>query len=235
MAPRLRFVSGIEAAVCGNAAIIADLHLGMERLLFARGVRASGVSERITEKTVRLLEKTKKKKLIIAGDVKENVVGVEKEVREYFEQVCGLAEIIVVKGNHDGGIEKIPGIEVVPAGGLVFGKLGIVHGHAWPFPEVMECERILMGHNHPQMKFGSRWEPVWMEIPPEKNKIIKKYPSWRGKSKLVLMPSFNPLLGTNIAGMEGLGPLLKNKLFKIDAAIVYTLGGARIGRPAKMF
>ena len=49
------------------------------------------------------------------------------------------------------------------------------------------------------------------------------------------MPAFNPLLGTNIDAMDGLGPILKKKLFKIDGAIAYTLGGAKIRRLEKTF
>jgi hypothetical protein len=51
----------------------------------------------------------------------------------------------------------------------------------------------------------------------------------------MLMPAFNPLLGTNIDSMEGLGPVLKKKLFKIDGAIAYTLGGAKIRCLKKTF
>ncbi|MEM4272244.1 MAG: metallophosphoesterase, partial [Candidatus Bilamarchaeaceae archaeon] len=217
----------MEAAVCGKAAIIADLHLGIEHALFARGIRGAEVSEKMTAKAVRLLEKTRKKKLIINGDLKERVVGVPPEARDFVEEVSTHAEIILVKGNHDGGMERAPGIEVVEAGGLAYNGVGIFHGHAWPSEEVMECKEILMGHNHPAVKTKSGWEPVWVRCEGNGNEILKKYPSCRGKRELILMPSFNPLLGTNIERMEGLGPALKKNLFKIDGAIAYTLGGAK--------
>lgn len=231
----VRFLAGKEAAVHADAVLISDLHLGMESSLFERGVRASDVSEKLAKKTIDVLAETGKKKLIIVGDVKEKVVGIPWEVKEYFEEVKGHAEIIVVKGNHDGGIERVPGIEVVRAEGFVYKKLGLFHGHAWPAEEIMECSRVLMGHNHPQAKLAGEWKPVWVEAKPEKKNIEKKYPDYSKRIRLVLMPSFNPLLGTNIVKSEGLGPVLRNKLFKLNTAIVYTLGGTKIGKLGELF
>ena len=231
----VRFLVGKEAAVHGDAVLISDLHLGMESSLFERGVRASDVSEKLVKKTLDMLKEAEKKKLIIVGDVKEKVVGVPWEVKEYFEEVRGHAEVIVVKGNHDGGIERIPGIEVIGAEGFVYRKLGIFHGHAWPGEDVMKCRNVLMGHNHPQVKLAGEWEPAWVEMKPEKKNIEKKYPEYNRRMRLILMPSFNPLLGTNIVKTEGIGPVLRNKLFKLNTAIVYTLGGTKIGKLGELF
>ncbi|MBD3398160.1 hypothetical protein GF412_03140 [Candidatus Micrarchaeota archaeon] len=231
----VRFLAGKEAAVHADAVIISDLHLGMEASLFERGVRASDVSEKLADKTIDVLEETGKKKLIVLGDVKEKVVGVPWEMKKYFEGLEGQGEIIVVKGNHDGGIEKVPGIEVIGAGGFVYRKLGLFHGHAWPSEEVMGCGTVIMGHNHPQAKLAGEWKPVWVEARPEKKNIEKKYPGYNKRIKLILMPSFNPLLGTNIVKSEGLGPVLRNKLFKLNTAIVYTLGGTKIGKLGELF
>jgi uncharacterized protein len=231
----VKFLAGKEAAVHADAVLISDLHLGMECSLFERGVRASDVSEKLAAKTIEVLGETRKKKLIIVGDAKERVVGIPREAKKYFDEVRGHAEIIVVKGNHDGGIEKIPGIEIVGAGGFAYRKLGVFHGHAWPGEEVMECSTVMMGHNHPQAKLAGEWKPVWVKAEPEKSNIEKKYPDYHRLIRLVLMPSFNPLLGTNIVKSEGLGPVLRNKLFKLDTAIVYTLGGTKIGKLGELF
>lgn len=230
----VQFLAGKEAAVHGSALIISDLHLGMESLLLERGIRDTGISGMLLRKTLSLLEETKKKKLIIAGDLKENLVGVPPQARDYLREVGEFAEIIIVKGNHDGGIERIPGIEVVGAEGFVYRKLGIFHGHGWPGKEVMGCRNVLMGHNHPHVKIRGEWEPAWVEMKPDKKKMAERYPEFNRKINLVLMPSFNPLLGTNVAQTGGLGPVLKNKLFKIDTAIVYTLGGTKIGKLGEM-
>ncbi|MFP3949738.1 MAG: metallophosphoesterase [Candidatus Micrarchaeia archaeon] len=231
----MKFLFGKEAAVHKDALLISDLHLGMEGALFERGIRNSEISERLAEKTLEVLGKTGKKELIIVGDVKERVVGIPQEAREYLRKVEEHAEITVVKGNHDGGIERIPGIKVIGHGGFAYKGLGIFHGHAWPSEEVMECDTIVMGHNHPQVKLQGEWHPVWVEMKANQEKILERYPGYDGEKRLVLMPSFNPLLGTNIAGSSGLGPVLKNNLFKINTAIVYTLSGTKLGKLGELF
>ncbi len=231
----MKFLFGKEAAVHKDALLISDLHLGMEGALFERGVRSSEISKRLAEKTLGVLRETGKRKLIILGDIKERVVGIPQEAREYLREVGEYAEIIIIKGNHDGGIERIPDIEIVGHGGIAYKGLGIFHGHAWPSEEVMGCSTIVMGQNHPQIKLQGEWHPVWVEIKANQEKILERYPECKGGQRLVLMPSFNPLLGTNIAGSSGLGPVLKNNLFKINTAIVYTLSGTKLGKLGELF
>lgn len=55
--------------------------------------------------------------------------------------------ILVVKGNHDGGIGDL--IEVASSHGIKIGKLGILHGHALPGDDVLRARTILLGHAHP--------------------------------------------------------------------------------------
>ncbi|MDD2655737.1 MAG: metallophosphoesterase [Candidatus ainarchaeum sp.] len=229
----MKFVSGAEAAVVEDSLIIADLHLGMERELFRRGIRIGDFTDYLIDRTLLLLRETKCRDLIVLGDIKENVVSLEGEVRRYFNSVLQHASVTVCKGNHDGNIERISGIKTVGPEGFVLHGVGMFHGHAWPAPELMRCKTILMGHNHPQLTFfeggkkGPR--PVWVFCPPLKSAIRKKYPSLRKYPQLVLMPSFNQLLGNDIERFGGLGPIFRNKLFKMSRAIVYTLHGTRLG------
>jgi putative SbcD/Mre11-related phosphoesterase len=229
----MKFVSGAEAAIVKDSLIIADLHIGMEQELFRRGIRIGGFTDYLIDKTILLLRETKCKKLVILGDIKENVVSLEGEVRRYFDSVLPHASVTVCKGNHDGNIERISGIKIAGPEGFVLHGVGMLHGHAWPAPELMECKTILMGHNHPQLTFfdGGKKEPhpVWVFCALEKSAIRKKYTSSSKDLKLVLMPSFNPLLGNDIERFGGRGPVFRNKLFRWDKAIVYTLGGIRLG------
>jgi len=230
----MKFVSGAEAAIVKDSLVISDLHLGMEQELFRRGIRIGDFTDYLIDKTLLLLRETRCKNLIILGDIKENVVSLEGEVRRYFDSVLPHASVTVCKGNHDGNIERISGISVAPPEGIMLHGIGMLHGHAWPAPELMECRTILMGHNHPQLTFfdGGKKEPhpVWVFCGQEKPSIRKKYPSYNNDLKLVLMPSFNPLLGNDIERFGGLGPVFRNKLFKWNTAIVYTLHGTRLGK-----
>lgn len=230
----VRFLYEVEAAVHKDAVLICDLHLGLESALFEQGIRSSEISQTLIQKTLEILKETKKKKLIIVGDLKERLVGIPSQAREYIEEVSAYANIILVKGNHDGGLERIPGLEVIGPEGFVYQKLGIFHGHAWPKNEVLECRNVVMGHNHPQIKFAGVWVPAWAELKPEKKNIEKKYPDYNRRIKLILMPSFNPLLGTDLSKNIGLGPVLRNKLFKLNTAIVYSLSGTKFGKLNEM-
>jgi hypothetical protein len=46
------------------------------------------------------------------------------------------------------------------------------------------------------------------------------------------MPAFNPLVGSvvNSKQKKHLGPVLNNKLFKLDDALVYRLDGTGLGK-----
>lgn len=229
----MRFVSGAEAAVLADSLIIADLHLGMERQLFQRGIRIGDFTDYLIDKTLLLLRKTRCKRLVILGDTKENVVATEGEVHRYFDSILPHASATVCRGNHDGNIERIQGLNVAGPEGMALHGTGLFHGHAWPSPELMRCKTIVMGHNHPQLTFfeGGKKEPrpVWLFCPPHKNAIRKKYASFNPGLRLVVMPSFNPLLGNDIEKTGGLGPVLRNGLFSWPDASAYSLDGARLG------
>jgi len=230
----MKFVYGTEAIVHRNSAIIADLHMGMEEALARKGVRLGDFTDFLVDKTAELLRETKAKRLVVLGDVKENVAGLGPEVRRYFGEVCGLAEVIVCRGNHDGGIERVPNIEVVGPGGFVLGGMGLFHGNAWPAEELLSCRWIMMGHNHPQLTIVEEGRkearPVWLVCPPMKKNVKEKYPKFNRGVQAVVAPAFNPLLGKELSEKGGLGPVFRNKLFKWNGAIVYTLGGTRLGK-----
>jgi len=229
----MKFVSGAEAAVLEDSLIIADLHLGMERELLRRGIRIGDFTDYLIDKTLLLLRETKCKKLVILGDIKENVVAMEGEVHHYFDSVLPRAKVTVCKGNHDGNLERISGINVAGPEGIVLHGTGMFHGHAWPAPELTQCKTILMGHNHPQLTFFDAGKkephPVWLFCPQLKTGMRKKYPKSNPGAQLLVMPSFNPLLGNDIEKIGGLGPVFRNKIFSWDKASVYSLGGIRLG------
>ncbi len=60
----------------------------------------------------------------------------------------------------------------------------------------------------------------------------KRYEKFNEKISLIMMPAFNPMLGSavNIDEKERLGPILNNKLFKLNDAIVFRLDGTCLGK-----
>ncbi len=230
----MRFIYNAPAILHDKALIIGDTHFGMEDKLRQEGVYDEKFSERVLGRILSLLEETRAEKLIMLGDVKERITSLDPISANVIARLGLRAEVIIVRGNHDGGIEGC-GARIVPSEGFVYGKLGLVHGHGWPSEECMGAEYLVSAHQHPQLSIVDRSgrrhsEPVWMIAEPEAENIAEHYRKFNRKIKLVLMPAFNPLVGASFtAAGEHLGPVLSNNLFKMDAANVYRLDGTLLG------
>ncbi len=235
----MKFLYNAPAVMHHGALIIGDTHFGMEERLKKEGIFDSLLSERIFERIKELLKETKAKKLIICGDVKDNITELDRKTYYLLKKLAGITDLTVVKGNHDGGIDRITmfGVEVVPAEGFVYKKLGIVHGHSWPGKELMKCDYIISAHQHPQIvmkdKLGkAHREAVWLITEPDDKQIKNYYEKSNKKIKLILMPAFNSLVGSviNIEREKQLGPIFNNKLFKLNDALVVKLDGSLVGK-----
>ncbi|MFH2100710.1 MAG: metallophosphoesterase [Candidatus Micrarchaeota archaeon] len=231
----MKFLYNAPALLHKGALIVGDTHFGMEAKLRKKGVHAGNFSEIIFERLQKLIEETKAKKLILLGDVKENITMVDPITSRIISKLRMLAEVIIVRGNHDGGIEGT-GAGIKPSEGFVYENLGLAHGHSWPAKELMQCDYLVCGHQHPMVrvkdslgKFHS--EPVWVIADADPEKIGEHYEKFNPKIKLVLMPAYNPLVGSaiNFPSEKQLGPLLNNKLFKLNRALLFRLDGPSLG------
>jgi putative SbcD/Mre11-related phosphoesterase len=208
----------------------------MENKLRERGVYDRAFTMRLVESIVELIKEHKAKKLILLGDVKENILTLDLQTKHALEKLSKHAQITVIRGNHDGGIESSNCIEVVPSDGLAYHDLGLIHGHSWPKEEVMECSYLVMGHQHPLISIKdslgkSHVEPAWIMADIDVENTKKHYKKFNKKMKLILMPAYNPLLGTTIKFTKNdqLGPILNNKLFKLEETKVIRLNGTNLG------
>jgi putative SbcD/Mre11-related phosphoesterase len=233
----MRFIYNAPAILHKGALIVGDTHFGMESKLRRRGIFDEQFSVRLFAKLRELVIGHKAKKLILLGDVKEDITTLDATTEQILAKLSLVCEVIIVKGNHDGGIERCGNARVVGPEGFVHEGLGLVHGHSWPKDELMECDYIVSGHQHPMIEltdaFGkARREAAWLIAPCDKYAMGKRYGSFDEKIKLILMPAFNPMVGSAIKydDKERLGPILNNKLFKLDVALVYRLNGTRLGK-----
>lgn len=232
----MRFLYNVPALLYRHALIVGDMHFGIEQRLHNQGIRAEGISKELTEKLIRVAKENNVKKIIFLGDVKENILRVDPITKKIFEKLSKKFDIVIVRGNHDGGIEQLD-VKIAPSEGLRFGQLGLVHGHSWPSKEVMQAKYIISAHQHPQLAmkdaFGKpHLEPVWVIASLQASKIKKYYKKFHPKLQLVVVPAFNSLVGFPIQKLskEQLGPSLNNNLFKWDHALVYRLNGNCLGR-----
>lgn len=233
---QMKFIYNAPAILHKDALIIGDTHFGMENKLRERGVYDRAFTMRLVESIVELIKEHKAKKLILLGDVKENILTLDLQTKHALEKLSKHAQITVIRGNHDGGIESSNCIEVVPSDGLAYHDLGLIHGHSWPKEEVMECSYLVMGHQHPLISIKdslgkSHVEPAWIMADIDVENTKKHYKKFNKKMKLILMPAYNPLLGTTIKFTKNdqLGPILNNKLFKLEETKVIRLNGTNLG------
>ena len=190
--------------------VIADLHIGISREIYLSGISLPSQIERLSKKLNRLKKETKTKKLIVVGDFKHNIPNISyterKEVPEILEKLK-FKEIIIVKGNHDGRIEslipKIKGKSIKVKKSFTVGDYIFTHGHR----KIKTTKNnIVVGHNHPGIKFKDRFgatymEPAW---------ILGKVRHNKKERNLTIIPAFNELSGKFAANEEKfMGPIAK--------------------------
>lgn len=233
----MKFLYNAPAIFHKKAIIVGDTHFGMEEKLRRKGIFDDQFSARLFEKLKELVLMHKANRVIFLGDVKEDITVLDRKSEDVLSKLSLLCKITIVRGNHDGGIERCGNAEIIPAEGFVYEGVGLIHGHSWPSKELLGCRYMLTGHQHPMVAitdaFGKRHsEPAWIIAPPNHDALEEKYPDYRRNIELVLVPAFNPIVGSvmNSGEKEHLGPLLNNKLFKLNDALVFRLDGACLGK-----
>lgn len=168
----LLFVSGSEKSL-----IIGDLHMGWEASLAEKGLHIPSQAPKFLARLRTIVEETDSSRLIILGDVKHTVTKVGlmewRDIPIFFEALLEIAgKIDVIPGNHDGNLEALvpKGVSIHPVSGLALNHdVGIIHGHAWPKPEILGCNTIVVGHLHPMITltdalgFSTTYQ-VWLRV-----------------------------------------------------------------------
>lgn len=245
---------------------IADLHLGYEFLLAQKGVVIPSQVDETKARILDLVELTNPDDLIILGDVKHNIFNVPSSewrgVTKLLEEISGKTRVQIVLGNHDANLNLLlpKNILVHSSKGFLIVdddvKVGLIHGHAWPKPDLLQADYIITGHNHPVIEMrdelGGKWfEPVWLEVQLSREKIVAPFAGdlgSRGASfssedsksalvqignpKIIVMPAFNPLLGgvaLNRPEINFLGPILSSNFVEKGTAKVKLLDGTFLG------
>jgi hypothetical protein len=234
---QVKFLYNAPALLHKKAVIVGDTHFGMEAKLRRRGIYDEQFSMRLFEKLKSLVTEHKAKKVIFLGDVKEDITTLDRKTEDVLSKLSMLCEVVIVRGNHDGGIERFGKATVMPSEGMVYEGLGLLHGHSWPSEELMGCEYLVMGHQHPMIAIEDAFgkihrEAAWFVAPNDVGIMAERYKNFNKNIKLILMPAFNPLVGStlNYDEKEHLGPILNNRLFKLNDAIVFRLDGTRLGK-----
>jgi hypothetical protein len=228
--------------------IIVDLHLGLERELYERGIIIPPQAPKMKKLIDNLINVTKAKKLIILGDVKHIVPGIsfreQKEIPKLINSLAKKVKIEITKGNHDSYLEKIipKRVKIHASKGFKIGCYGFFHGHAWPSKQLLECDYLFMGHVHPMIEFKDRLgyrliEQVWVKTKLKKDLVAKKYKIDKknlGELNLLILPCFNKLVGGTLMNTKPskdlIGPILANEFTEISKAEIFMLDGTFLGK-----
>ena len=215
------FVHNQPALVINKTLVIADLHIGITGDLYKSGISIPSQVKKMAEIINKMKKKTGAKNLIILGDIKHKVPGTSwtesKEIPDFLSQLK-FKNIIIVKGNHDGLIEKMVNKTVKVKKFVIVDNYFLTHGHR---NIKTKQKTIVIGHNHPHVKFidemGGRFtEPVW---------LIGKL---KGGKKIIVMPAFNELSGAIVVNEQPMiGPIAKCILKKQTHA--FLLDGTDLG------
>jgi len=208
--------------------VVGDLHIGWEVTLAQQGIHVPSQTMKMLERLRKIVLDEKPSRLVMLGDVKHSVTGAEleewRDVPEFFEKLLKLVPSVqVITGNHDGNLEPLTPSQVElmgPTGIALWGRFGLLHGHAWPSPVILGCETLILGHLHPAVTLrdalGYRLtKPAWVTAPCDAKKLLHgtmKAAGFSSKSNLeqtlkekfhvtlraarcVFVPPFNDFLG----------------------------------------
>ncbi len=252
-----------------RALFIADVHAGIEvGLRYERGVELSSRATERRDRLLRLLAETDADRLVVLGDLAHRIGAPDGDEHDELERLIGAVtdrvQMTLVEGNHDAGVAESfaedlhvigPGGDLLAPGGSAaddsddvdgVGTVGVLHGHTWPDPGLLEADVICMGHEHPQVRLedlvgGSRTERVWLrgsvDLPTFADERFgaKSDADDEGEidsddpPELVVFPAFNERSGgtwVNVDGQSFLAPFLPAALPEGDA---YLLDGTRLG------
>ncbi len=242
--PALMIKSGKERSL-----IVADLHLGIEWELANKGVSLPSQTPKVKERLLKLIKRRMPNRLILLGDVKHNVPIASwqewHELPSFFGELTTIVRVEIMRGNHDGGLEgMVPqGIKIHGARGIVLGKrkrVGLMHGHTWPSPELFNTKLLVTAHNHPAVEFrdeigGRTTEPIWLRAKLDASKFPKKIKGQINGElpELLVMPAFNELVGGAAVNRripkELIGPMFKAGAVELEKAEAYLLNGTFLG------
>jgi len=166
--------------------VLGDLHIGWEVTLAQQGIHVPSQTGKMLERLKKIVSDEKPSRVVMLGDVKHSVTGAEleewRDVPEFFEKLLKLVPSVqVISGNHDGNLEPLTPSQVElmgPTGIALWGRFGLLHGHAWPSPEVLGCETLILGHLHPAVTLrdalGYRLtKPAWVTAPCNGRKLLR--------------------------------------------------------------
>lgn len=251
--------------------LATDLHLGIEYELAKMGISIPYQTDRFLGELLGLVREHRPDRVVILGDLKHGVpitsFQEKREIPRFFRSLLDEVECVdLVRGNHDANIQNLAPeeVEIHPSRGVIIGenfRVAALHGHAWPYPQLLTADLIVMGHNHPAVQLNTPLgvritRRAWVRGSPDPVKLAgalleqagkkpegdpltafeEAFGAAMGAPQMVIMPTFNDLMGGLPVNEEGpkslLGPLFRTGVVDLEDFDVYLLDGAFLGKVA---
>ncbi len=223
--------------------IVADLHIGYERTLFKNEQASLNVTERIIQKFEKLVADVQPSQLIILGDLKHTLCKFSpsefQKISQLLYRLQKQTSITIIRGNHDADLELVvpDRVEIIPSSGLKISlgnqKIYLLHGHALPSVEIIDCDSLIMGHIHPTLEITSlqtrkTTHRVWVKTR-WKSSTIDVIKKWFGKEvakdeqetakrllnmRILIIPAFLDLLRGHILNQKTINESFGTPLFQ---------------------
>ena len=242
--------------------VVADLHIGYERTLFKKDQYSVNLAERIIQRFEQLVANVKPSEVIILGDLKHSIRDFSPQefnkVAVLLNQIQQKASLTIVRGNHDADIELVvpDDTQIIPASGFKLSfdsqQVFLIHGHAQPTQDILDCSSLLMAHIHPVIAISSlknriTTHRVWVKAK-WKPTIIDAMKKWLGKTtinsrranldqllnmRVLILPAFLDLLRGHVLNSEVTENHLGIPLFRhlsMDNSEIFLLDHTPLGR-----
>jgi len=246
-----------------SALLISDLHLGFEEMISEeKGVHFPLQHVDILERIKILVQKYDVLGLYVIGDIKHTImtdIPYNWDILpDFMSDLSDIIRTVVIPGNHDGDLEALlpRSVELADVHGIVMGngeeRLSLIHGHAWPAPDLLDSSLFIAGHSHPSV---SRFHtvsssnigrdsrrryagsiPVVLHSKLNKNCIrrflgLLEIPNDE-YAKLITLPSFNRIvtgIAINSPNSKLQGPFFDNSCANLLESEVFSIDGLFLG------
>ncbi|MHC1709705.1 MAG: metallophosphoesterase [Methanomassiliicoccales archaeon] len=219
--PEIRIFNGRCAMLIrSRTLVLGDLHLGIEASLELEGMQLPRAQARETMRRIDEMVKAEPpNRIVVLGDLKHefsrNLDQEWSQVRKMLEHLGAIAEVTVVRGNHDNYLANITsslGLDLVDE--AVVDGIHLSHGHM-----ADPGRPLIQGHEHPSARL---FDGVGGYV---------KLPAflYHERAEVLVLPAFSPLASGNDVSSLLSGDVLSPGLRELDMGEALVFGCSDIG------
>ena len=220
-APGLRILNGRCAMLLpSRTLVLGDLHLGIEASLELDGMQLPRAQSREMRRRIdEVVKAHPPERIVVLGDLKHefsrNLDQEWSQVRTMLEHLGSIAEVTVVRGNHDNYLSTITsslGLDLVDE--AVVDGIHLSHGHV-----ANPGRPLVQGHEHPSARL---FDGVGGFV---------KLPAfvYHQRAELLIIPAFSPLASGNDVSALLAGDVLSPGLRGLELGEAEVFGCSDIG------